>query len=78
MPKHALTPQARHHFTRSDQVDHLVGASEADADIGFMARMMALCSLPRSNIGNRLQYERIDGPYRMGMIAGLHCRHKTL
>ena len=78
MPKDALTPQARHHFTRFDHVDQLCSASEADADLGFMARMMVLCSLPRSNPGNRLQYERISGPYRMGMIAGLHCRHKTL
>ena len=41
MPKDALTPQARHRFTRFDQVNQLVGASEADADLGFMARMMA-------------------------------------
>ena len=41
------SPQARHHFTRADQVNQLVGASEADPDRGFMARMMALCSLPR-------------------------------
>ena len=26
MSKDALTPQARHHFTRFDQVDQLVGA----------------------------------------------------
>ena len=26
-----------------------------DADLGFMARLMALCSLPRTNPGNRLQ-----------------------
>ena len=41
------SPQARHHFTRFDQVNQLVGASEADADLGFMARMMALCSAPQ-------------------------------
>ena len=35
-----VTPQARHHFTRLDQVDLLVGASEADAEVGFMARML--------------------------------------
>ena len=40
------SPQARHHFTRFDQVDQLVSASEADADLGFMAQLMALCSLP--------------------------------
>ena len=36
-----------------DQVDQLVGAGEADADTGFMARLMARCGLPRSNLGNR-------------------------
>ena len=43
------TPQALHHFTRFDQVNQLVGASEADPDLGFIARLLALCSLPRSN-----------------------------
>ena len=64
------TPQARHHFTRADQVNQLVGASEADPDLGFMGRTMALCSLPRSNPGNRLQYKRVNGPYKLIMIAG--------
>ena len=58
------SPQARHHFTRFDQVNQLVGASEADPDLGFMGRTMALCSLPRSNPGNRLQYKRVNGPYK--------------
>ena len=35
-----------------------------------MARMMALCSLPRTNPGNRLQYVRRNGPYSLVMIAG--------
>ena len=48
----------------------MVGASEADADLGFMARLLTLCSLPRTNPGNRLQYKRINGPYQLYMIAG--------
>ena len=64
------TPQALHHFTQADQVNQLVSASEADPDLGFMARMMALCSLPRTNPGNRLQYVRQNGPYSLVMIAG--------
>ena len=48
-----VTPQARHHYTRFDQVNQLVGASEADPEMGFMARLLALCSLPRTNPGNR-------------------------
>ena len=38
------SPQALHHFTQADQVNQLVRASEADPDLGFMARLMALCS----------------------------------
>ena len=63
------SPQARHSFTVADQVNRLVGASEADPDLGFMARTMALCSLPRSNPGNRLQYKRVNGPYTLIMTA---------
>ena len=34
---------------------------------------MALCSLPRTNPGCRLQYKRINGPYTLVMSAsGLH------
>ena len=61
--------QARHHFTQANQVNQLVSASEADPDLGFMARMMALCSLPRTNPGNRLQYKRVNGPYTLIMTA---------
>ena len=64
------SPQARHHFTQADQVNQLVTASEADPDLGFMARMMALCSLPRTNPGNRHQYKRTNGPYKLVMVAG--------
>ena len=63
------SPQALHHFTRFDQVNQLVSASEADADLGFMGRTMALCSLPRTNPGNRLQYKRVNGPYTLIMTA---------
>ena len=64
------SPQALHHFTQADQVNQLVGASEADPDLGFMGRTMALCSLPRSNPGNRLQYKRQNGPFTLYMVAG--------
>ena len=61
--------ETRRGFTLADQVNQLVSASEADADLGFMARMMALCSLPRSNPGNRLQYKRVNGPYTLYMTV---------
>ena len=68
------SPQALHHFTRFDQVNALVGASEADPDRGFMARLMVLCSLPRTNPGNRLRYKRVNGPYTLGMTAGINTK----
>ena len=64
------SPQALHHFTQADQVNQLVGASEADPDLGFMARLMALCSLPRTNPSNRHQYKRVNGLFKLIMIAG--------
>ena len=65
-------PEARHHFTTLHQVDQLIEASEVDADMGFMARLLALCSLPRTNPGDRTQYIRRNGPYTLGMSAGIN------
>ena len=64
------SPQAHYHFTQADQVNQLVSASEADPDLGFMGRTMALCSLPRTNPGNQLRYVRCNGPYTLVMNAG--------
>ena len=63
------SPRERRHFTRFDQVEQLVRASEADPDLGFMGRLMMLCSLPRTNPGQRLQYKRVNGPYTLIMTA---------
>ena len=64
----AAAPPRR--FTRLDQVTQLVNASEADPELGFMARLLALCSLPRTNPGNRTQYVRRNGPYTLVMNSG--------
>ena len=68
------SPQAIHHFTQVDQVNQLVEASEAAPDMGFMARLMALCSLPRTNPGNRSKYVRRNGPYTLGITAGINTK----
>ena len=70
-PVQALGPPhpAQRAFTRFDQVDQLAKASEADTDLGFMGRTMALCSLPRTNPGNWLQYKRVNGPFTLYMTA---------
>ena len=60
------SPQAQRGFTVADQVNLLAAAREADPDRGFIARPLALCSLPRTNPpGNRLQYKRTNGPYTL-------------
>ena len=71
------SPQAVHHFTRFDQVDQLVRAALATPATGFMARLMMLCSLPRTNPGNRLLYRGVNGPYRPCMQAGPETRRLT-
>ena len=58
-------PPARRGFTLADQVNQLVSASEADPALGFMTRTMALCSLPRSNPGDRKEYKRVNGPFTL-------------
>ena len=65
----AATPQARHHFTTLHQVNQLLEASAADADLGFMTRLLALCSLPRTNPADRREYVRHNGPYTLTMTV---------
>ena len=68
----AMSAPARHHFTTLRQVNQLIEASEAEPDLGFMARLLALCSLPRTNPGDRKEYVRRNGPYTLGMTAGIN------
>lgn len=57
-------------FTLLRQTNELVAAQEADPDLGFMGRMLALCSFPRTNPGNRTKYVRDNGPYTLYMVPG--------
>ena len=66
----AMTPQAVYHWTRDDQAEALAAAREAEPDTGFMMRLLALCTLPRTNPGNRQQYRRVNGPFELYLIAG--------
>ena len=47
----------------------LSGPAKRTPREGFMARLMALCSLPRSNPGNRHRYVRRNGPYTLIMYS---------
>ena len=66
----APNPQAQRPFRMLDQVNALVEAREADPDSGFLARLLMLCSLPRTNPGEREKYVRKNGPFTLVMFAG--------
>ena len=66
----AASPQAMHHFTRFDQVNQLVEASEADPDMGFMARLLALCSLPRNQPRRPASVQARQRPLQAGHGGG--------
>ena len=68
------SPPARRGFTLADQVTQLVGASEADPDLGFMARMMALCSLPGC-VATFKRRQESDGSGRPGAVSCSHPEH---
>ena len=65
-----IAPQARYHSNRRNQIDRLIHAAEADGDIAYLARLLALCSLPRTNPGNRKEYVRRNGPFTLALTAG--------
>ena len=50
--------------------DRNLAARDADPELGFMARLLALCSLPRTNPKNRHEFKRVNGPYTLYMVAG--------
>ena len=69
-PSKSVTAQSRHHYTTGKQIDALVAIAQNSPEMGFMTRLLTLCSLPRTDPGNRLQYKRETGPYKLVMIAG--------
>ena len=46
-----------------------LAAREADAELGFMARLLALCSLPRTDPGDQHEFKHVNGPYTLYMTA---------
>ena len=53
----APTVQGRFHYSSFKQFEALHQiAEEQRPDMGFMTRQLTLCSLPRTNPGDRLQY----------------------
>ena len=59
-------------YTQLDQISRLADASDVDPTLAFVTRTLALCSLPRTDRGNRKEYVRSNGPYTLGMSAGIN------
>ena len=55
--------------TLQDQLDWLEQAREANADLGFLGRMLAVCSLPRTDQGRSRNFQRKNGPFTLAMTA---------
>ena len=62
-------PQAVYHFTRKDQVNALVDARNSEPEIGFMMRLLALCTLPRTDPGECDRYVKTNGFWSLVMVA---------
>ena len=62
-------PQADYHFTRRDQVNALVDARNSEPEIGFIMRLLALCTLPRTDPGECDRYVKTNGPWSLVMVA---------
>ena len=58
------------HWTRDDQIDSLIRVADSRPDVGFMVRLLALCTLPRTDPGTLTHYVRRNGRYALVVIAG--------
>ena len=58
------------HWTRDDQIEGLIRVADREPDIGFMVRLLALCTLPRTDPGTLTHYVRRNGRYALVVIAG--------
>lgn len=63
------TAQGVFHWDLTDQVEELVAVGQSDPALAFVMRMAALCSLPRTNPGEQLQYVRRNGPFELRLTA---------
>ena len=57
-------------WTRDDQIGSLIRVADSRPDLGFMVRLLALCTLPRTDPGTLTHYVRRNGRYALVVIAG--------
>jgi hypothetical protein len=68
------TSQGRHHYTTIKQIEELQAIPQDSPEMGFMTRLLTLCSLPRTDPKELKEYVRRTGPYVFGMTAGVQNR----
>ena len=73
-PPKPETPQGRHHHTVIKQIEELQAIPQDSPEMGFMTRLLTLCSLPRTDPKDLKEYVRRTGPYVFGMTAGVQNR----
>ena len=56
-------------WTRDEQIGSLIRVADSRPDLGFMVRLLALCTLPRTDPGTRTHYVRRNGRLRAIRIA---------
>ena len=64
-----VTLQARRHLHTLRSSGPAYRGQRSGPGNGFITRLMALCSMPRTNPGDRLQYKRVNGPYTLIMYS---------
>jgi Plasmid encoded RepA protein len=71
-PCAALTasPQDPSHFTQKGQIVQLSDIRNQALDIGFVARLLTLATMPHSNPGDADNHTRINGDYKLVMRRG--------
>lgn len=69
-PETALRAPRAGHWTRDDQIDGLIRVADRQPEVGFMVRLLALCTLPRTDPGTLTHYVRRNGRYALVVIAG--------
>lgn len=69
-----VTPQRQHHHTVVRQIEQLQTIPQDSPEMGFMTRLLTLCSLPRTDPKDLKEYVRRTGPYVFGMTAGVENR----
>jgi len=65
-----VATQEDHHYSRQGQILELFDIRNQTYDIGFIARLLTLATMPHSNPGDADNYTRINGDYKLVMRRG--------